>query len=210
VLSLHGPGSAWPTIPDGAGWRTAATEAGAGSPSLEKLSQYQHRRLFVQRLVVVPALGALDPSWTLSLIEVILENEPLTEVARWHLGGEKLIRLALRVYNDPITDIEMRRRAMDCLTDSWNGMQAKLRRFWVNGIGGNPSQGHDPRCLMEMSGLGNGRLGEKRRRGLLPLPLVVWCTHRANMESCTASFALCCISWPSLCLCSSASKRLRK
>lgn len=39
---------------------------------------------------------------------------------------------------------------------------------------------------------------------------LVWCTHRTNIESCTATLALCSISWPSLRLCSSASKSSRK
>ncbi len=57
--------------------------------------------------------GLLDPLWTLSVVETVLDNEYPVENRMWTHGSEKLIRLVLRIYNDPTATYTMRERAMD-------------------------------------------------------------------------------------------------
>ena len=57
--------------------------------------------------------GLLDPQITLRIIAVIAENSYETEESRRSDGGEKLIRMVLRIYADPSTRDATRRDAMD-------------------------------------------------------------------------------------------------
>jgi hypothetical protein len=77
--------------------------------------------------------GSLDPSWTLSVIEMILDNEyPVDESPRW-VGGEELIRLVLRIYNDPAADGATCKQAMDVfdrLMERYTGQAQKVLGEW--------------------------------------------------------------------------------
>lgn len=57
--------------------------------------------------------GLLDPQWTLTVIEMILQNTHQSDEARWYRGGSDLIRIVLRIYTDPTADSLVRSRAMD-------------------------------------------------------------------------------------------------
>ncbi len=57
--------------------------------------------------------GPIDPTWALSVIELILDNSHV-EASEFHFaGGEELIRLVLRVYSDPLGGTQMRKHAMN-------------------------------------------------------------------------------------------------
>jgi hypothetical protein len=57
--------------------------------------------------------GPIDPSWALSVIELILGNSHV-EASEFHFaGGEELIRLVLRVYSDPLGGAALREHAMN-------------------------------------------------------------------------------------------------
>lgn len=77
--------------------------------------------------------GLLDPSWTLSVIDIILNNEHQAEESPWVTGGEELIRLVLRIYADPTADDTMREQAMnvfDRLMERYAGQAQKVLAEW--------------------------------------------------------------------------------
>ena len=57
--------------------------------------------------------AAIDPEWALKVVDVVLRNSHQPTGFRQFDAGEKLIRLVLRVYTDPISNEQMRRSAMD-------------------------------------------------------------------------------------------------
>lgn len=57
--------------------------------------------------------GFVEPEWTLSVIEIILNNALFRTEQVQLSGGEELIRAILRVYTDPMVDNTLRGRAMD-------------------------------------------------------------------------------------------------
>jgi hypothetical protein len=57
--------------------------------------------------------GQLDPRWSLSVVEIILNNEQLPEDGPWLSGSEELTRLALRIHTDQTVEPITRRQAMD-------------------------------------------------------------------------------------------------
>lgn len=84
-------------------------------------------RDFIQAYAASPALysgthqfltylsehGLLDPAWTLSVIETVVQNQHQPEEAWWSRSGAELTRLVLRIYTDPTGDGALRVRAMD-------------------------------------------------------------------------------------------------
>lgn len=83
----------------------AFIEAFASSESLqegfEELMDYLSER------------ALLDPSWTLSVVDLVLNNEHLSGRDPWFIGGEPLVRLVLRIYNYSDRDKVMRAEAMN-------------------------------------------------------------------------------------------------
>ena len=57
--------------------------------------------------------GALDPPWTLSIVDAVLDNPHEEDAVPRFVGVEELIRLVLRVYADPTARGATRSRAMD-------------------------------------------------------------------------------------------------
>lgn len=58
--------------------------------------------------------GVIDPEWTISVIQVFLNNrtQPL-DGSQFMGGAEALIRTVLRVYTDPTIDDPLRQQSMD-------------------------------------------------------------------------------------------------
>jgi hypothetical protein len=77
--------------------------------------------------------GILDPDWTLSMVDIILGNIADTGEA-FGLGGSKqLIRLVVRIYNDPTADDEIRWRSMnlfDRLMEQFAGAAHRVLAEW--------------------------------------------------------------------------------
>jgi hypothetical protein len=84
---------------------TPFIEAYAASRSLNSSRDELARYLFEN--------GLLDIDWTLGITEIILNNHHGTEGAPRSLGSEELIRIILRIYTDPSSDVLIRNRAMD-------------------------------------------------------------------------------------------------
>ncbi len=57
--------------------------------------------------------AAIDPEWALRIVDLVLKNPNRPTDFRQFAAGEELIRLVLRVYNDPLSNEERRRSAMD-------------------------------------------------------------------------------------------------
>ncbi len=55
----------------------------------------------------------LDPIYTLPVVETVLNIEFREEESPWSLGSKRLIRLVLRVYNEPTVDEPLRCRCME-------------------------------------------------------------------------------------------------
>ena len=67
------------------------------------------------------------------MIETVLDNEHPFEESPWWVGGEELIRLTLRVYNDPVAGDRLRKNAMDVfdrLMDRYRGHAQKVLSEW--------------------------------------------------------------------------------
>jgi hypothetical protein len=80
-------------------------EAYASSPSLEK-GWHQFSEFLWNH-------AAIDPQWAIRIVDIILNNPDHPTDFRQLAAGEELIRLILRVYNDPLSNGEMRRLAMN-------------------------------------------------------------------------------------------------
>ncbi|HEX2094842.1 MAG TPA: hypothetical protein VHG28_20755 [Longimicrobiaceae bacterium] len=57
--------------------------------------------------------GPIYPLWALSMVDAILDNRHSEEGRGGYGGGEELVRLVLRIYNDPMADEALRDRVMD-------------------------------------------------------------------------------------------------
>jgi len=77
--------------------------------------------------------GRLNPSWVLSVIEIILDNKYQSKETPWMPGGEEIIRLVLSVYNSPTSTSELRKQAMnlfDSLMERYAGDAQKVLGEW--------------------------------------------------------------------------------
>jgi len=77
--------------------------------------------------------GLLDPSWTLSVIDIVLDNKHPVENRIWTHGSDELIRLVLRIYNDPTATDTLRERTMDVfdrLMGRYAGQAQKVLEEW--------------------------------------------------------------------------------
>jgi hypothetical protein len=57
--------------------------------------------------------GTLDPPWALTIVNQVLDNLRQPNHSFYFHGSEHLIRLALRIYTDPLSDEPLRSHAMD-------------------------------------------------------------------------------------------------
>jgi hypothetical protein len=76
--------------------------------------------------------GLLDPAWTLSIIRIVLDNVHQSQ-RFWIADVEKLIRLLLRIYNDPTTDENLRKETMDVFDiamERYSRFAQKVLREW--------------------------------------------------------------------------------
>jgi hypothetical protein len=77
--------------------------------------------------------GLLDPEWTLTIIDLLLDNIRDTDGMFGFSGGGNLIRLVARLYNDPTADDAIRQRAMDLfdrLMARFNGPAQAVLAEW--------------------------------------------------------------------------------
>ncbi len=77
--------------------------------------------------------GLLDPSWTLSVVDIVLDNEYPVENRMWTHGSDELIRLVLRIYNDPTATDALRERTMDVfdrLMERYAGQAQQVLEEW--------------------------------------------------------------------------------
>jgi hypothetical protein len=77
--------------------------------------------------------GLRDPDWTLSIIQKILDNPYRDDDSRWLRGGEELIRLVTRIYNDPTIEGESQNQAMDVfdrLMERFTGQAYAVLEEW--------------------------------------------------------------------------------
>ncbi len=77
--------------------------------------------------------GLLNPSWTLSVVEISLNNKYEAEDSPRFTGGEELVRLVLRIYTDPTADDALREQAMnvfDKLMERYIGQAQQVLEEW--------------------------------------------------------------------------------
>jgi Cdc6-like AAA superfamily ATPase len=77
--------------------------------------------------------GLLDPKWTHSVIQTILNNSFLVNNSPWLTGIEEFVRLVLRIYTDPTVSDEIRTTSMDMfdiLMEKGPGFSQKVLSEW--------------------------------------------------------------------------------
>lgn len=75
--------------------------------------------------------GMMDPKWTLSIIEVLVNKT--SQLQQWESGAEELMRFALRVYTSQTNDELIRREAMsvfDILMKKYAGTANNILSEW--------------------------------------------------------------------------------
>jgi len=77
--------------------------------------------------------GLLDPDWTLSVIMLTLHNPYEKPRSQWATPREEAIRIVTRIYTHPLTDVELRKQAMDvfdALMERYTGQALKVLSEW--------------------------------------------------------------------------------
>lgn len=91
---------------------------------------YTNNRQFLDYLSEV---ALIDPDWTMLVIGIIVGNVHRPETSRWYRGGADLIRIILRIYNDPTAKADRRAHAMDLfdqLTEQYSGEAQMVLSEW--------------------------------------------------------------------------------
>ena len=73
--------------------------------------------------------GLLDPAWSLSIVEMVLNNPYISDNRLYYADGEALIRLVVRINTDPTADDAIRLRAMNLFDGLMGHYQGDAQRI---------------------------------------------------------------------------------